>query len=137
MLFKRLAHVCLQVTDLKRTLAYYHKLGLTDVFRFTRKGADFGIYLQISEGHYLEIFEEPSRGPVVNNGLAHFCLESEDLDALMKHLDAQGVSYTPKKQGCDNTYQIWLEDPDGNKFEVHQYTGQSSQLMGGVVEADW
>lgn len=137
MLFKRLAHVCLNVTDLKRSLAYYHKLGFTDGFQFTRQGKDFGIYLQIAEGNYIEIFEEPGRGPVVNNGLAHFCLESEDLDALMLHLDKVGVSYTPKSQGCDFTWQIWLEDPDGNKFEVHQYSKKSMQVVGGVAEATW
>jgi catechol 2,3-dioxygenase-like lactoylglutathione lyase family enzyme len=137
MLFKRLAHVCLNVQDLQRSLDYYHKLGLKDRFQFTRKGKDFGRYLEIADKNYIEIFEEPRRGPLVNNGLAHFCLETEDLDALMAHLTAQGIGFTPKRQGPDQTWQIWLEDPDGNKFEVHQYSDKSLQQQGGVIEADW
>jgi lactoylglutathione lyase len=137
MLFQRLAHVCLHVKDLKRSMDYYKKLGLSEGFQFTRKDRDYGRYLQIADKCYLELFEEPGAVPSANQGLAHFCLESADLDALMRHLDAQGVAYTPKKQGLDHTWQIWLEDPDGNKFEVHQYTDKSMQLKGGSMEADW
>src|ERR1700758_5611988 len=68
LLFKRLAHVCLNVTDLQRSLAYYKKLGFKEGFQFTRKGRDFGRYLEITDKVYIEIFEEPGRGPVVNNG---------------------------------------------------------------------
>lgn len=135
--FTRIAHVCLHVTDLPRSLAYYGKLGFTEVFHFTRQGRDFGRYLQIADKCYLELFEEPALGPVVNNGIAHFCLETQDLTGLMAHLDAQGVAYTQKKLGGDFTWQIWLEDPDGNKFEVHRYTDKSMQLQGGTMEADW
>jgi len=137
MLFKRLAHVCLHAQNLQRSLDFYHKLGFVDRFKFTRKGKDFGMYMEIADKTYIEVFEVPRTGPVVNNGLAHFCLETDDMDALMAHLSAQGVAFTPKKQGIDFTWQIWLEDPDGNKFEVHQYTEKSMQQKGGVVEADW
>ena len=135
--FKRIAHVCLHVTDLPRSLAYYGSLGFTEVFHFTRKGRDFGRYLQVADQCFLELFEEPGRGPVVNNGIVHFCLETDDLQALMAFLDKQGVAYTPPKLGGDHTWQIWLEDPDGNKFEVHAYTDRSMQRHGGTMEADW
>jgi hypothetical protein len=55
----------------------------------------------------------------------------------MAGLEERGVAFTPKKLGVDNTRQIWLEGPDGNKFEVHQYTPTSTQFTGGTVEADW
>lgn len=135
--FTRLAHVCLQVKDLQRSLAYYRSLGFADRFKFTRKGRDYGMYLEIAPMTYIELFEDPALGPAHNTHLAHFCIETEDLDALVRHLDAQGVAHTAKAQGCDHTWQIWLEDPDGNKFEVHQYTPQSLQQRGGVAEADW
>ena len=137
MLFKRIAHVCLHVTDLQRALTYYKQLGFTETFHFTRKGRDFGRYLQIADQCYLELFEEPTRGPVVNNGIVHFCLETDDLEGLMAHLDTQGVAYTAPKLGGDFTWQIWLQDPDGNKFEVHRYTDKSMQVHGGTMEADW
>lgn len=137
MLFKRMAHVCLHVKDLKRSLDFYHKLGFVDRFNFTRKGRDYGRYLEIADRTYLEIFEEPKDGPVSNHGLAHFCLETENLDALIAHLKTQGVSHSPKSQGCDFTWQIWLTDPDGNAFEVHEYSEKSMQLKGGTAEATW
>ncbi len=137
MFFKRLAHVCIHARDLDRSLAYYHKLGFKDRFTFTRKGKTYGKYLELAEKTYIEIFHEPDHGPLVNNGLVHFCLETEDLDGLIKYLDKEGVAHTPKSQGCDFTWQIWLEDPDGNKFEVHEYSEQSLQKHGGTVEATW
>jgi len=137
MFFKRIAHICLNVKNLERSRDYYRKLGFADGFKFTRKGRDYGLYLEIADQTYIEMFEDPNLGPAVNPNLAHFCLESDDLDAFMAHLDAQGMAYTPKKMGCDFTWQIWLEDPDGNKFEIHQYSDKSAQKLGGVVEADW
>ncbi len=136
-LFTRLAHVCLNVRDLAVALEFYRRLGFDERFSFTRGGRDYGRYLALGDSSFLEIFEDPQRGPVVNNGLAHFCLETRDLDALMAQLDARGVPYTPPKLGCDHTRQIWLKDPDGNAFEVHQYTPASLQTRGGTVEADW
>lgn len=136
-MFKRIAHVCLNVRDLARSVDYYSTLGFSPVFRFTREGALFGAYLKISEGNYIEMFEDKNLTDPQNTGIAHFCLETEDIDGVIEKLRAKGVSFTPKKKGCDNTYQIWLTDPDGNQFEVHQYTDKSSQLTGEDVEADW
>ena len=136
-MFKRIAHVCLNAKDLERSVAYYEKLGLVKVFPFTRKGSVFGYYMKLSDGNFVEIFEDPKLGHVVNNGIAHFCLETDDIDAVVGRLTERGVTVTPKKLGVDNTWQVWLEDPDGNRFEVHQYTPASTQFSGGTVEADW
>jgi len=137
-MFKRIAHVCLYVKDFNRSIQYYSKFGFKVIFKFTRSGSDFGAYLQIAPENYIEIFESKDSGPVINNGIAHFCLQTDDIDAVMEKLKAAQVQFTPKKLGCDNTYQIWLTDPDGNQFEVHQYTAKSTQLTGGGdVEADW
>lgn len=136
-MFARLAHVCLNVKNLERSVDYYTKLGFSPRFRFTRQGKPFGAYLEIGPDQYIEMFEDPTLEKPVNTGLVHFCLEATDLDAEMLRLDAAGIPYTAKKLGCDHTYQIWLSDPDGNAFEVHQYTDKSLQRVGGTVEADW
>jgi len=136
-MFTRIAHVCLNTSDLERSVAWYEKLGFGIRFRFTRKGSKFGVYMVVAEGTYVEIFEDPNLGAVVNNGISHFCLETDDLDATMAQLTERGVAFGPKKLGVDDTWQIWLEDPDGNRFEVQQYTATSAQLVGGTIEADW
>jgi lactoylglutathione lyase/glyoxylase I family protein len=136
-MFKRLAHVCLNVKNLERSLDFYTRLGFEPVFRFTRQGRPFGVYLKLAESSFIEIFEDPKLDAPVNTGLVHFCLESDDLDKLMSDLRGRGIEFSAKKLGCDDTWQIWLKDPDGNAFEVHQYTAKSMQLVGGTVEADW
>ena len=136
-MFKRIAHLCLNVRNLERSLDFYARIGLAPVFRFTREGRPFGVYLKLAEASFIEIFEDPALEQPVNTGLVHFCLETEDLDGLMAHLRQQGIAFSEKKLGCDNTWQIWLKDPDGNAFEVHQYTQESMQFTGGTVEADW
>lgn len=136
-MFSRLAHICLNVKNLQRSVDFYQKLGFQARFDFTRKGKPFGAYLQIAKDQYIEMFEDTNLVQPVNTGIVHFCLESENIDDTMKQLTERGISFTPKKLGCDHTYQIWLEDPDGNKFEVHQYTPKSLQMTGGTVEADW
>jgi catechol 2,3-dioxygenase-like lactoylglutathione lyase family enzyme len=136
-MFKRIAHVCLNVKNLERSLDFYERLGLSPVFRFTRKGGLFGVYLKLAEASFIEIFEDPKLETPVNTGLVHFCLETKDLDTLMAELRTKGIAVTDKKLGCDGTWQTWLADPDGNRFEVHQYTAKSMQFAGGTVEADW
>jgi lactoylglutathione lyase/glyoxylase I family protein len=134
--FSKIAHVCLNVEDLGRSVDFYTKLGFKKRFLFNKNGKNFGIYLEFGSGSYIELFEDKSAG-FSRGRLAHFCLETPDLDAVIESLKRRGVEYSPKKLGCDATYQIWLKDPDGNAFEVHQYTSDSSQIIGRDVEADW
>lgn len=136
-MFKRIAHVCLNVKDLDRSLDFYTRVGFEPVFHFTRQGRPFGVYLKLAHASFIEIFEDPKLLAPVNTGLVHFCLESDDLDQLMTDLRDRGIEFSEKKLGCDNTWQIWLEDPDGNAFEIHQYSPRSMQFTGGTVEADW
>jgi len=136
--FSRIAHVCLRVKNLDASIDFYTKLGFTKRFAFNKNGALFGVYLEFGKGNFIEIFKDTARRNTGAAGrLAHFCLETPDIDAVMKSLSSRGIEYTPKKLGTDSTYQIWLKDPDGNEFEIHQYTPESSQFTGKNVEADW
>jgi len=136
--FSRFAHVCLRVKNLGASADFYAKLGFTKRFAFNKNGRLFGVYLEFGSGNFVELFEDARRNLSPKNGrLAHFCLETPDIDAAMESLSSRGIEYTPKKLGTDATYQIWLKDPDGNEFEIHQYTPESSQFTGKNVEADW
>jgi lactoylglutathione lyase/glyoxylase I family protein len=133
----RIAHVCLSVRDLEASKAFYGKLGFKPRFGFTHKGKPYGCYLEISPGNFIEMFEDKGRGVQSNPAVLHFCLECDDIDAACAMMDASGLSHTKKEMGCDGTWQVWLEDPDGNAFELHQYTTDSLQFSGGSVEASW
>lgn len=137
-MYKRIAHICLNVKNLQRSIDFYcGKLGFSKVFEFTRKGKVFGIYLKIAENTFVEIFENKNTTLSGENSLAHFCLEVDSIHEMYISLQEKGIKCTDVKKGCDNTYQIWLEDPDGNKFELHQYSEISSQYTGQNCEADW
>ena len=136
--FNRIAHVCLNVKDLDASIDFYTKLGFTKCFAFTKNGGLFGAYLEFGGGNFIELFKDTHRGAGAARGrLAHFCLETPDINATIESLSSRGIEHTPKKLGSDHTYQIWLKDPDGNDFEIHQYTRESSQITGKDVEADW
>jgi lactoylglutathione lyase/glyoxylase I family protein len=135
-IFTKIAHVCLYVKDINRSIEFYGKMGMKQRFVFYRGGKLFGVYLEFGSGNYIELFEDAT-GEYGHGRLAHFCFETQNIDVAMQMLTAAGIEYTPKKLGCDATYQIWMKDPDGNNFEVHQYTSKSAQIVGGDVEADW
>ena len=123
----RLAHVCLNVRDIGRTIAFYRDvLGMPLHFTFTKGGRAMGAYFRAGERCFIEAFEKPDVA-VQNTGIVHFCLETPDIDAAISALTARGVACTPKKLGCDRSWQTWLSDPDGNRIELHQYTADSQQ----------
>ena len=137
-MFKRIAHICLFTTNLPRLAGFYSKLGCSVQFKFTRKGDAFGTYLKIAPDSFIEIFEREDARNTTFPTLNHFALEIDNIDVLITRLKKAGISFTEKKLGVDNTWQIWLTDPDGNQFEVQQYSRKSMQRTGGqAVEADW
>ena len=79
-MFTKLAHVCLNVSNLDSSLNFYKSLGFKVNFVFTRNGKNFGAYLEIAPGSFVELFENPEQTNKENCGLAHFCLEAEDID---------------------------------------------------------
>lgn len=129
----RLAHVCLQVSDIQRSIAFYRDgLGFPMALTFKKEGQLKGAYFSLGNRSFLEVFElkQPA-------GITHFCLETDDIDAFIARAMAKGITCTPKKLGGDHTWQSWLRDPDGNAFEIHQYTPQSMQFAGGECEITW
>lgn len=129
----RLAHISLQVRDIQRAIAFYRDgLGFPVAFEFARKGALGGVYFAVGGQSFLEVFENDP--PV---GITHFCLETDDIDAFIAGATAKGIVCTPKALGDCGTWQTWLRDPDGNAFEIHQYTDASMQFCGGTCEITW
>lgn len=129
----RLAHICLQVADIQRTLAFYRDgIGLPVQFLFRRRGVVLGAYFSLGQRSFIEAFQVER--PV---GITHFCIESDDLDGFIAGCTARGIACSAKTLGRDHAWQTWLRDPDGHAFEVHQYTPQSMQLVGGEAEITW
>ncbi len=137
-MIKALAHICIFSNDLNRSLDFYcGALGLKRHFDFLKNGELFGFYLQAGPGQFIEIFKAGPGEEIRGQRIHHLCLEVEDMDALRAALDLHDVAVTPKKLGCDHTWQCWCKDPDGTDVEFQQYTPNSSQLHAKDCIVDW
>ncbi len=124
-----LAHVCYTVSNLDASIDFYcSKLGMTEAFPFLKEdGTRFGVYIHAGGRNFIELFTGDLGDKADAQSYRHLCLEADDLEATVTELRARGVEVTDVVIGSDGTPQSWLEDPDGNRIELHQYTPQSKQ----------
>ena len=137
-MIQALAHVCVFAKDLNRSRDFYcGALGLKRHFDFFKDGKLFGLYLQVAPNQFIEIFQAGADAEIRSQRIHHLCLEVADIDALRETLARHGVAVTPKKMGCDRTWQCWCKDPDGTDIEFQQYTPESSQFKKTDCIVDW
>ena len=152
MKFNALAHLAFKVSNIDRSLDFYcGKLGLRQVFSITygqlmegvgreipslkgRENELWLTYIEFAPRQFVELFTAVpgmERGVCDDNhiGYLHFALEVEDIHAAKAELEAAGVEITSGPSfGPEKTWQMWVADPDGNRFEMMQYTPESWQL---------
>lgn len=98
------------------------------------------VYIEIAPGQFIELFpKNEGQGPHdawnANLGYSHYALLVDDIYATKEELERNGVAIdTPISKGPSETYQMWVHDPDGNKFEIMQYTEKSYQVVGHIDE---
>jgi lactoylglutathione lyase/glyoxylase I family protein len=97
----------------------------------------FGFYLNCGGRSHVEVFQKDDTRYSDKDQITHFCLEVEDLDAAIAHIESNGVEITKKKYACDDTYQAWIRDPNNVRIELFEYTDQSAQFVGRDRVADW
>lgn len=103
------------------------------------KDTKWSVYMTWTDNTFIELFYVPNakikRVPNAQLHLnyTHFSLEVSDLKAFRKQiLKRGGAPYLEGEieHGLDNTYTMWMHDPDGNRFEVMEYTPESYQVVG-------
>lgn len=98
------------------------------------------VYLEIGNGQFLELFpknEDLESIPEYNthNGYNHFCLLTKDIHKVYEEFKEKGLPLlTNITLGPSSTYQFWSKDPDGNRFEVMEYTPNSYQVIGHLTK---
>lgn len=99
----------------------------------------FNVYLEIAPGQFIELFPkmpgqlEDEREWQMRVGYSHFALLTEDIFAAKEALEQKGVlPISQPSKGPSETWQMWFQDPDGNRFEIMQYTENSVQVKGNV-----
>lgn len=133
----RLAHVCIETTDLEGTERFYELLGARRQFEFRNFQDELiGMYLSFSEDTFIEVVKIASVN-ASGGALVHFALEVEELDVLVARLTAAGVTMSEKELGVDHTWMATCRDPNGIFIELHQYTQRSLQKTGGMCRIDY
>lgn len=132
----KLAHVCIETDNLEKTEHFYTLLGMQRRFDFKNlQGELVGFYLAFDNTSYIEVIKVAGAGQPGN--LAHFAIETDDIDALRGRLIKAGFSIEAKELGKDQSWMIKLRDPNGIFIECHQYTEASFQQCGGTCEVDY
>lgn len=131
-------HPALSVTDLDRSIAFYRdRLGMVlqsrgafggEVMdRITDLSGTSGRSAMLRAGaQYLELFEFSAPVPrlidpprrVCDHGLAHFCLEVDDVQRAYEQLLTAGVIFHCPPQPFGRMRATYARDPDGNVFEL-------------------
>lgn len=112
---------------------YYSELAETDPEKVII------VYIEIAPGQFIELFpkaegqgEHDSWNQ--NLGYSHYALLVDDIFKTREELLSRGVVIdTEISKGPSETYQMWVSDPDGNKFEIMQYTDKSFQVVGHIM----
>lgn len=127
------------VADVERECAAKGKkepLYLKALRRFADK--KWSVYMQWNGESFIELFYAMGAKKRHIPGqrdlnYTHYALEVEDIQAYRQEIIARGGAQyldTEITKGVDNTWQFWMHDPDGNKFEIMEYTPNSYQVAG-------
>jgi len=136
-LIKQLAHVCITTKDLDATVRFYHDLlGLEVAYRYMRGDKVIGCYFHAGGHTFIECFSG-KKGEAAQGDIKHFCLQTEDIDALETHLREAGAELGSRRLGYDQSHQLWCKDPNGIDVEFQQYTPDSCQFSGKDCTMDW
>ena len=127
-----IAHNCYTVKDIEESIKFYTEIiGFNHAFDFRNdEGVRVGVYLKTGKGRsFIELFQAGADASRQETGIGyqHICLEVDSVNKTKSELEAKGIKTTDPLFGMDNSWQIWLDDPDGNKIELHEYTKDSYQ----------
>ncbi len=136
-MIKQLAHINIGAFDLGACEDFYCSvLGMEKTFEFVRDGQVIGFYLGAGNETFIEVFLQHGGAAEGSALLRHFCLEVEDIDAVIAAVRAKGWEISDKSWGADRAWQAWTKDPSGVSIELMQYTAESSQHTGAACILD-
>lgn len=135
-MLRRLAHICVETTELEATEDFYILLGAWRQFEFRNlKDELIGMYMNFGGDSFIELVKVSE--PRVQGAVAHFALEIEGLPAFREELLRRGIDVSECRAGGDETLMVTLTDPNGVMIELHEYTAASMQYNGGICRIDY
>lgn len=156
MTFDSLMHVSYMTDHMDEMFRFYHEtLGLRPkmVMRYRdyadrpksifyapareKPDAICSVYFEIVPGQFVELLEclPGITLPREHLRCPHFALTVKDIRKAKEELVQKNVPIDSDIGiGPTGTYQMWIHDPDGNPFEIMQYTERSLQIIGNCEE---
>jgi lactoylglutathione lyase len=120
-MYKRIDHVALHVRDLDQSVGFYERhFGFKNYFQHSVTGGPRIAYLKLGDT-VLELTQN-SEGSMMG---FHFCLETDNFDASVSELQAQGVQLirAPHQTAArepreKNWRRVVFRGPDGEQIEL-------------------
>lgn len=136
-MYKRIGHVAIRVTNMEKALRFYcDGLGLIRKFALQDdKQRPWIEYLEIGTYFFIELFYDNEKRATIQQdserlGYLHLCIEVDNLKEFKKQIEKNGINCDGEiKMQTDNSWQLWVTDPDGNRIEIMEYTQQSKQMQ--------
>lgn len=102
------------------------------------------MFEEVAPGQFLELFptdaplpEAPAVQPATSR-YTHMSLLVDDIQAMATRLRECKVPIAVEPNiGNSHVWQMWSQDPDGNKIEFMQYTEKSFELTGHIDQPDF
>jgi lactoylglutathione lyase len=120
-------HLGLRVANPQRSLAFYAALGYEVVGRVPGTSLGDLTMIKLPDDAYVTIElvsgSHPS-GAGRGDGLSHFVIQVESMDAALAGLAARGIDPDEPPGSADGSNEIrtaWITDPDGNRIELVQW----------------
>jgi lactoylglutathione lyase len=126
-------HVNFPIRDPERTTDWYSKVfGLRVIPRLTKQGGAPGVeeILLMTRGNFDLHFTIHGDAPDLKPH--HFCIELEDWDSFMDHLQSLGIEHTEVwVRPHNNSKSTYIYDPDDNIVELmfHEKWNHESPLQ--------
>ena len=118
-----LSHICLYSQNFKKLIEFYLNIFKTDiVHKFVNdKNEMYGAFIEIGNNTLIEIFNSDLKpNQKESSGFKHFCLETSNIKKTQEQLTKLSINTEIKRGKSDNTLQIHIIDPDGNKIEFQE-----------------
>jgi len=135
-MIKGVGHVAFATRDLEESVRFYtSSLDLEEAFRLENDdGTTRAVYIRAGRGQFIELFppgQAAQQGsPPPSRGLyRHLCLVVEGFHDFVAVLRERGVPLVtePKRGVRDGNWQVFVEDPDGNRIEIMEIDPSSPQ----------
>ncbi|MHB1537403.1 MAG: VOC family protein [Solirubrobacteraceae bacterium] len=120
-----LVHTCYRITNIDRSVSFYEALGFRERRRMSLPDGATNVFMGMDgDEDRLELTHNPGvESYVLGTGYGHVAITSEDLDATLEQLAAQGIESErpPYRVSEGGSRLCFVRDPDGYRIELIEH----------------